>query len=81
MLPTKFGVSWPFSSEEPKNRFSRWQPWRPSWISNQNDKNYFDLLVTSMLPINFKDNWPFFQEKNKKIDFKMVALVAILDVP
>ena len=32
MLPTKFRVNWPFSSEEEgKNRFSRWPP---SWISN-----------------------------------------------
>ena len=31
MLPSKFGVNWPFGSgEEAKNRFSRW--W-PSWIS------------------------------------------------
>ena len=34
MLPTKFQVNWPFSSgEEAKNRFSRWLPWWPSWIS------------------------------------------------
>ena len=32
MLPTKFWVYWPFSSEEAQNRFSRW--W-PSWISNR----------------------------------------------
>ena len=39
MLPSKFGVNWPFSSEEEaKNRFSRW--W-PSWISNPNDFIYF----------------------------------------
>ena len=42
MLPTKFGVNWPFSSgEEAKNRFSRWRPWWPSWISDQNDFGYF----------------------------------------
>ena len=35
MLPSKFGVNWPLSSgEEAKNRFSRWLPWRPSWISD-----------------------------------------------
>ena len=35
MLPSKFGINWPFSSEEEaKNRFSRW---RTSWISNLND--------------------------------------------
>ena len=39
MLPSKFGVNWPFSSgEEAKNRFSRW---RPSWISDRNDFSYF----------------------------------------
>ena len=42
MLPTKFQVSWPFGSgEEAKNRFSRWHPWRPSWISDWNDFSYF----------------------------------------
>ena len=42
MLPTKFRVNWPFGSEdEVKNRFSRQQPWRPSWISNQNDFSCF----------------------------------------
>ena len=54
MLPTKFGVSW-----KVKNRFLRWQPWRPSWISNQNDFSYFDLLVTVMFPNKFQDNQPF----------------------
>ena len=39
MLPTKFGVNWPFGSEEEvKNRFSRW---RPSWISDWNDFSDF----------------------------------------
>ena len=42
MLPTKFGVNWPFGSgEEAKNRFSRWRPWRPSWNSDWNDFSYF----------------------------------------
>ena len=42
MLPSKFGVNWPFSSgEEAKNRFSRWRPWWPSWISDRNDFSYF----------------------------------------
>ena len=43
MLLTKFGVNWPFGpGEEAKNRFSRWKPWGPSWISDQNDFSYFD---------------------------------------
>ena len=42
MLPSKFGVNWPFSSgEEAKNRFSRWRPWQPSWISDRNNFSYF----------------------------------------
>ena len=44
MLPSKFGVNWPFgSAEEAKNRFSRWLPWRPSWISDRNNLTIFDL--------------------------------------
>ena len=42
MLPTMFQVNWPFGSgEEAKNRFSRWPPWRPFWISDQNNFSYF----------------------------------------
>ena len=42
MLPTKFGVNWPFGSgEEAKNRFSRWLPWRPSWFYDRHDFSYF----------------------------------------
>ena len=38
MLPTKFWVNWPFGSgEEAKNRYSKWPPWRPSWISDRQD--------------------------------------------
>ena len=69
MLLTKFGVSWPFGSEEMKNRFLRWQQWCPSWISNQNDFSYFDLLVTPMLPIKFQDNQPFVSGEEAKNRF------------
>ena len=42
MLPSKFGVNWPFGSgEEAKNRFSRGRPWQPSWISDRHDFSYF----------------------------------------
>ena len=41
MSPTKFGVNWPFGAgEEAKYRFSRWRPWWPSGISDQNDFSY-----------------------------------------
>ena len=42
ILPSKFEVNWSFSSgEEAKNRFSRWPPWWPSWISDRHDFSYF----------------------------------------
>ena len=42
MLPSKFGVNWPFGSEEEaKNRFSRWQLLRSSWIS---DRHHFSCF-------------------------------------
>ena len=41
MLPTKFRNNWPFSLEEAKNRFSRWQPCPASWISDQSNFSYF----------------------------------------
>ena len=42
MLLSKFGVNWPFgSAKEAKNRFSRWLPWRSSWISDRHNFSYF----------------------------------------
>ena len=42
VLPTRFAINWPLGSgEEAKNRFSRWRPWRPSWISDRHDFSYF----------------------------------------
>ena len=41
-----------------KNRFSRWRPWRPSWISDRQDFSYFNLQVTPMLPTKYRVNWP-----------------------
>ena len=42
MLPTMFGVNWLLGlGEEAKNRFSRWLPWRPPWISARHDFSYF----------------------------------------
>ena len=70
MLPSRFGVNWPFySGEEAKNRFSRWPPWRPSWISDQHDFSFFDLQVTLMLPTKFGVKWLFGSEE-AKIDFQ-----------
>ena len=67
-LPTQVG-NWPFSSgEEVKNRFSRWPPWWPSWVFNQNDFTFFYLQVTPMLPTKFQVNWPFGSGEEMKID-------------
>ena len=53
ILPTEIQVNWPFGSEEEaKNRFSRWLPRRPSWISDRNDFNYFRL--TSHPDVSFQ---------------------------
>ena len=60
MLPTKFQINLPFGSgEEVKNRFSRWQPWQPSWISDQKCFSYCYQQVTPMLPSVFQVKWPF----------------------
>ena len=68
MLPTKFRVSWPFSSEEGRNRFSRWPP---SWISDWNDFSYFYIYKSSQcfLPI-LKSTGPLVQENKRKKEFQ-----------
>ena len=69
MLPTKFRVKWPFSSEEEgKNRFSRWPP---SWISNWNNFSYFNIFKSSQcfLPI-IKSTGPLVQKNKRKKEFQ-----------
>ena len=42
MLPIKFQViGLSVQEAKRKNIFTRWRPWQPSWISNQNDFSYF----------------------------------------
>ena len=66
MLPSKFGVNWPFSSgEEPKNRFSRCHLGFPIGTILAN----FDLQVTPMLPYKFGINWPFSSGEEAKNRF------------
>ena len=72
MLPSKFGVNWPFGSgKEAKNIFSRWLPWRPSWISDQNDFSYF---WSASHPDAFYHVWSQlafgFRRRSEKIDFQ-----------
>ena len=71
MLPTKFQFNWSFGSgEKAKNRFSRWPPLWPSWISDQKDLAISDLQVTLMLPTKFQLNCLFVQKQKGKIDFQ-----------
>ena len=42
IFPTKFQVNGPLGSREVvQNRFSRWQRWQPSWISDLNNFSNF----------------------------------------
>ena len=72
MLPSKFGVNWPFGSgEEAKNRFSRWQPWRPSWISDRHDFSYFLIYKSPRcFLVSLESIGLSIQEKKRKIDFQ-----------
>ena len=94
MLPTKFQVNWPFSSgEEAKNRFSRWLPWRPSWISGWHNFSFFLIckspkcLLRSLESIGLS-----VQEQKPNIDFQdgdhgghlaflIRTILAIFDLP
>ena len=72
MLPTKYRVNWPLSSEEAQNWFSRWPPSQPSWITDRNYLNYFFLSTshpTCFLP-SFESIALLVQEKKLKIDFQ-----------
>ena len=71
MLPSKFGVNWPFGSgEEAKNRFSRWLPWPPSWISDRNDLNYFLSMSSQCFLPCFESVGFWVQEKKQTIYFQ-----------
>ena len=80
MLPTKFRVNWPFGSrEEAKNRFSRWLPWQPSWISDWHDFSHFWSTVTPMFPTKFGVNWSFGAGEEAKYGFSRWWPSGILD--
>ena len=72
MLPTKFQVNWPFGSgEEANNRFSRWRPWRPSWISDRNDFSFFFFYKSlSCFQPSYKSICLMRYDKLRKIDFE-----------
>ena len=81
MLPTKFKVNKQFGSgEEVKNRFSRWQPWRPSWISNRNNFSHFCSISHPDVSYQVSSQLAFgFRRRGEKYIFKMAAMVASLD--
>ena len=81
MLPTKFLVNLPFSSgEEAKNRFSRWPPWRPSWISDRHDFSYFWSISHPNASYQVWSQLAFgYRSRSEKQIFKMAAMAAILD--
>ena len=63
IFPTKFRDNWPLGSGEVvQNRFSRWQSWQPSWITDRNNFSYFLLAscpdtsyrVASQLAFRFR---------------------------
>ena len=74
ILSTKFRVNWHLGSgEEAQERFSRWPPWRVSWISDQSDSSYFFYLqFTPILSTKF-----LVEEAQNRL-FKMAAIAAIL---
>ena len=72
MLPSKFGVNWPFGSgEEAKNRFQDGGYGGHLGFPIGTILAIFDLQVTLMLPTKFGVNFSLsVQEKKRKIDFQ-----------
>ena len=71
MLPTKFQVNWPFGTGEEKNWFSRWQPWLPSQIFDQND--FSDFWSASHLNASYQGSSQLafrFRRRSKKQHFQ-----------
>ena len=66
-LPIKFWVNWSFGSEEAKNRFSRWLPWRPSWTSDRKEIQLFLIYKSSWCFLHIWRNWPFGSGEAKNI--------------
>ena len=72
MLPTKFQVSRLFiSGKEGKNRFSRWQQWQPSWISDRIDYISFFVIIYKSPDASFQVqvSWPLSSGEEAKTRF------------
>ena len=70
MLPTMFQVN-SVQEKKQKNRFSRWLPWGPLWISNRNDFSNFSIYKSPrcFLP-SFESIGLLVQEKKPERDFQ-----------
>ena len=69
IFPSKSGVSLP--SGDVQNRFSRWRPLRPSWISNLNDFSYFLSTSHPIASYQVSSQLVFrFRRRSKKNDFQ-----------
>ena len=66
ILPSKFGVNWPFGSgEEAKNIIKRW---RPSWISDRHDFSFL-IYKSPQCFLASLENWPFGSGEEAKNSF------------
>ena len=72
MFPTMFGVNWLLGlGEEAKNRFSRWLPWWPSWISDRHNFSHFLIYKSPRCFLaSLESIGLLVQEKKRKIDFQ-----------
>ena len=88
ILLIKFRVKWPYTSRvEVRNRFSRWWPWKPSWISECNNFRVFFccfffiyMSPNSSYQVSSHLAWRF-RSKGSKYISKTEAMAAILDFP
>ena len=82
MLPTPFQVSWPFGSgEEEKNRFLRWRQWRPSWIADPNDFNYFCSTIHPNASYQVSSQLAFQFRRRRELDFPDSSHGGLLGIP
>ena len=69
MLPIKFHVNWPFSTEKRLKEILKMAAMAAILISDRNNFNYFNVQVTPMLPTKFQVNWPFGSGEEAKTRF------------
>ena len=67
ILPTKFQVSWPFSSGEEKNNFQDGRHGGHLGFPIQTILTIFDLQIAPILPTKFRVSWPFGSGEEEQI--------------